>query len=102
MAFDLLAARALDTASKWGADYADIRFELARGEHVEVRNGIVTGLSDATSCGYGIRALVGGSWGFAASSQLDDAALDATAARAIEIAKAGATIARRGFGSIPP
>jgi len=102
MAFDSLAARALDTASKRGAAYADIRFETARSEHIEVRNGVVAGLADSTSRGYGIRALVDGAWGFAASSNLENAALDATAARAVQIAQASASIARRRFGAIPP
>jgi TldD protein len=102
MSFDDLAARALDTASKRGAEYADLRFEVVRAERIETRNGIVATLSDATSRGYGMRALVGGAWGFAASSDLTPAGIDATAARAVEIAKAGAAIARHRFGAAPP
>ncbi len=101
MSFDDLAARALDTASKRGAEYADLRFEVVRAERIETRNGIVATLSDATSRGYGMRALVGGAWGFAASSDLTTAGIDATAARAVEIAKAGAAIARHPFGAPP-
>ncbi len=73
MSFDALAARALDTASKRGAQYADVRFETNRSERIEARNGIVATLSDSTSRGYGIRALVDGAWGFAAASDLSDA-----------------------------
>ncbi len=102
MSFDDLAARALDTASKRGAEYADLRFEVVRAERIETRNGIVATLSDATSRGYGMRALVGGAWGFAASSDLTQTGVDATAARAVEIAKAGAAIARHRFGAPPP
>jgi TldD protein len=102
MSFDDLAARALDTASKRGAEYADLRFEVVRAERIETRNGIVATLSDATSRGYGVRALVGGAWGFAASSDLTSAGIDATTARAVEIAKAGAAIARHRFGAAPP
>jgi TldD protein len=102
MSFDDLAARALDTASKRGAEYADLRFEVVRAERIETRNAIVATLSDATSRGYGMRALVGGAWGFAASSDLTHAGIDATAARAVEIAKAGAAIARHRFGAAPP
>ncbi len=102
MSFDDLAARALDTASNRGAEYADLRFEVVRAERIETRNGIVATLSDATSRGYGMRALVGGAWGFAASSDLTPAGVDATAARAVEIAKAGAAIARHPFGAAPP
>jgi TldD protein len=102
MGFDRNAARALDTAAAGGARYADIRFEVARSERIEVRNGVVVTLSDATSRGYGIRALFDGAWGFAASSDLTDAGLDRTAARAVAIARAGAAIARRRFGDVPP
>lgn len=101
MSFDDRAARALDTASACGARYADIRFEVARTERIEARNGVVATLSDETSRGYGIRALVDGAWGFAADSDTSDAGLDRTAARAVAIAKAGAAIARRRFGEPP-
>lgn len=101
MSFDGLAARALDTASKRGAEYADIRFEENRSERIEVRNGIVATLADSTSRGYGMRALFEGAWGFAAGSDLSQAGIDRTAARAVEIAKAGASIARRRVGEAP-
>ena len=101
MAFDAHANRALDTASSRGADYADIRFENSRAERIEVRNGVVATLSDATSRGYGVRALIDGAWGFAASSDLTDAGIDRAAARAVEIARAGAAISGRKFGAAP-
>ena len=99
--FDALAARALDTASARGADYADVRFEDGRSERIEVRNGALATLSDETSIGYGIRALRDGAWGFAASSDLSDAGLDETAARAVAIAQAGAAVAARRFAEAP-
>jgi TldD protein len=101
MDFDALAARALDTATVRGAEYADIRFEDVRGERIEARNGVVATLSDSTSRGYGIRALVDGAWGFAASSDFRDEGVDRAASRAVEIAKAGASIARRRIGQAP-
>jgi TldD protein len=101
MSFDALAQRALDTATKRGGQYADIRFEVNRGERIEARNGVVATLSDSTSRGYGIRALVDGAWGFAASSNLTEEGIDRTAARAVEIARAGAAIARQRFGEPP-
>ena len=70
MGFEDRARRAFDTASVRGAHYADIRFEVVRSERIEVRNGVVASLADARSSGYGIRALVDGAWGFAASSDL--------------------------------
>jgi TldD protein len=102
MGFEALAQRALDTAAQRGARYADIRFEVDRTERIETRNGVVATLSDSTSRGYGIRALVDGAWGFAAGSDLSDRGVDITAARAVDIAKASASIARRSFGEPPP
>ena len=46
--FDEAAGRALDTAVARGAQYADVRFEVARSERIEVRNGIVAALADST------------------------------------------------------
>jgi TldD protein len=100
--FEDLAARALETSKATGASYSDVRFEVAQSERIEVRNGIVTALADTTSTGYGIRALVDGSWGFSASADLTNAGVDAAASRAVAIARAGAAIARRKFGMAPP
>ncbi len=101
MNFDASAARALDTATQRGAHYADIRFENDRTQRIEVRNGVVAALSDSTSSGYGIRALVDGAWGFAASSDCTDAGIDRTAALAVQIARAGASVSRGPFGQAP-
>jgi TldD protein len=101
MDFATHAARVLDTAAARGADYTDVRFERTRSEHIEVRNGDVSTLSDARSDGYGVRALVDGAWGFASSNGFDDGALDDAAARAVAMARAGAAIAARRLGAIP-
>jgi TldD protein len=99
--FSALGGRALDTASARGAAYADIRFDTARSEQAEVRNGVVLSLSDDTSRGYGVRALYDGAWGFAAGSDLSEAGIDRTSALAVEIAKASAAIAERAIGEAP-
>lgn len=101
MEFEAQAARALDTAAARGAQYADVRFEVARTERIEVRNGVVATLADGTTTGFGVRALVDGAWGFAAGSDLGDAGIDATAARAVTIARASAAIARSRIGRPP-
>jgi TldD protein len=101
MEFTRHAARVLDTATARGAAYCDVRFERTRSERAEVRNGDVSGLADERSDGYGIRALVDGAWGFAASNGFDDAALDIAAARAVDTARAAAAIATRRIGEAP-
>ncbi len=102
MSIEALAGRALDTAQKRGAAYAEIRFEDHHNERIEVRNGVVATLSDSASRGYGIRALQDGAWGFAAGSDLSEDGIDAVAARAVAIAEAGASIARARIGEPPP
>jgi TldD protein len=101
LTFESLGLRALETARTRGAAYADIRFEDGREERVEVRNGIVASLEDDDSSGFGIRAFVDGAWGFAAGADLSDAGVDATAARAVEIARAGASVAMRRLSEAP-
>ncbi|TAM58634.1 TldD/PmbA family protein [bacterium] len=101
LTYEPAAQRALDTAAARGAQYADVRFERDRSENIEVRNGRVATLSDQESIGYGIRAFYDGAWGFAASPDTSDRGIDETAARAVEIAKAGAAIARERFGEAP-
>ncbi|MGH7709078.1 MAG: PmbA/TldA family metallopeptidase, partial [Vulcanimicrobiaceae bacterium] len=71
MTFADLAARGLDRCAAGGAAYAEIRYETARAERIEVRNGVVAELSDEMTAGYGIRALVDGAWGFAAGPVLE-------------------------------
>ncbi len=95
------AARLLDTARARGAEYADVRFDRTLTEHIEVRNGDVVSLEDMRSDGYGVRALVDGAWGFAASSDAGDATLDETAARAVAMARAGAAVAATRIGIAP-
>lgn len=101
MEFEDLAARALETSNRRGANYADIRFEVVDSQRIEVRNGVVATLADGTSSGYGIRALVDGAWGFSASADVTAAGVDAAAARAVQVAKASAAIARRRIGAAP-
>src|SRR5580700_4609768 len=89
------AARILDTANKAGAQYADVQFWTIRQEDISVRNGDVRNASDVSSAGYGVRALVDGSWGFFGSDRFEDAAFDLAAARATALATSGTKVADR-------
>jgi TldD protein len=89
------AQRVLDTATARGATYADVQFWKIDAERMQVRNGIVRGVSSDASSGYSVRAYVDGSWGFAGSDRFDDAGLDAAAGLAVQIAKASARVAER-------
>jgi TldD protein len=79
---------ALDDLSQAGVDYADARYLDCETESITVRNEQVAGLSRSRDCGFGIRALYKGSWGFAASAQLTESDVMKTARRALEVARA--------------
>jgi len=67
---DSLAATALNAAQAAGADYADIRISTNRRQFVATREQIVAGVQDSETSGFGIRVLVDGTWGFAASREV--------------------------------
>jgi TldD protein len=65
-----LAMLALDAAKSAGADYADVRFVRNRSQTVSTREQRVQGIADNETFGFGVRTLVAGAWGFAASRDL--------------------------------
>ena len=74
--------------------YADVRAMCEDAESVDVRDDRVGGVSRESSQGVGVRVLVDGAWGFAATSAPDPAAVTRTAERAVDIARAGAAVQR--------
>src|SRR6478672_6625566 len=89
-----LTDRALDTASVQGATYADVRVVRRLEESIAVKSGRVEGVASGESEGFGVRVLVDGAWGFAASHVLTAAEADRVAAQAVRIARASATALR--------
>ncbi|MGD0469871.1 MAG: TldD/PmbA family protein [Terriglobales bacterium] len=85
---------ALDAASVRGVTYADARVVAIRSRSLTTKNGRVGHASESESLGIGVRVIAGGAWGFAASADLSRAAVQAAAARAVEIARASATVKR--------
>ena len=65
-----LANVALDAARAAGASYADVRFSRNRSQSLFTRERRVQGLVDNETRGFGVRTLVNGAWGFAASREL--------------------------------
>jgi len=90
-----LAARALNLAQVQGASYADVRVVNRRTQNINVKNGVVEGLADNESQGFGIRVVVDGAWGFASSALLNPAEVDRVTALAVEIARASALFKTR-------
>ena len=85
-----LTDRALNLAQVQGATYADIRVVHRETQNITVKNGVVEGLSDNDSRGFGVRVVVDGAWGFASSAALDPVEVDRVTALAVQIARASA------------
>jgi TldD protein len=83
-----LVLLALDAVKSAGASYADVRITRGSSESVSTRERQITGVSKSETYGIGIRALVGGSWGFAATRDLGRDAVTGTAKEAAAIAAA--------------
>ncbi|HUS16813.1 MAG TPA: DNA gyrase modulator, partial [Chloroflexia bacterium] len=81
---------ALAEAQRLGADYAEARAADQRGETINGRDSAVERLTRDADGGWGLRVAVNGGWGFAATAETTPDAVAATAARAVEIARASA------------
>ena len=96
-----IASWALNTASIRGATYADARVVDDRSRALSTKNGKVGGASVSESLGIGIRVIADGAWGFAACDDLSRPAVEAAAARAVEIAKASARVKKEDIRLAP-
>src|SRR5882672_4266211 len=92
---------ALNVAAMRGASYADVRVVAQRSRALTTKNGKVGSASDAESVGMSVRVIADGAWGFAASDDLSPAGVEATAARAVEIARASAQVKQQDIRLAP-
>ena len=90
-----LALYALQVAKDAGASYADARIGRYRRQSINTRERQVTGVSDTESYGIGVRTLVGGSWGFAATSDMSREGVQKVAREAARIARAARSAQKR-------
>lgn len=79
---------ALNAAKMSGAGYADVRIGRQRQNFVFTREHQIQNVVDTDSLGCGVRALVDGTWGFAATRTLTPDGIAAAAREAVAIAKA--------------
>ena len=96
-----LASWALDLAAQRRATYADVRVVDERSRTLATKNGKIGSASDAQSQGFSVRVIVDGAWGFASSAELDRKSVEATAASAVEIAKASAKVKQSDVKLVP-
>lgn len=85
----------LDAATAGGAEYADVRVVEERHRSLATKNGKLGHAVDSESQGAGIRVLVDGAWGFAATDDCRREAVEEAARRAVAIARASATVRGR-------
>lgn len=78
---------AIEFAIKYGADYADIRWEQAQSEAVIVKNGKVENVISEEHRGAGIRVLLN-NWGFVSVSNFEKSRVEEAIKKAIAMAKA--------------
>jgi TldD protein len=89
---DACADAALQAAKDAGASVAELRFEQIRTQAVSTRNAGIQAIADDVTRGIGVRVLVDGSFGFAATVATSPGEAAATARRAVEIARSFAAL----------
>jgi TldD protein len=87
-----VARQAVEAASAAGASYADARVVSEESESLTVRNQEMEGVDRTFSQGLGIRVLVDGYWGFAATARTEDGEIARTAGLAVDIARAASRL----------
>ena len=87
-----LADAGLDAARRAGAAYADLRIGRYLNQSVSTRERRVQGIANSESFGVGIRVIVNGTWGFAATPDVTTDGIAHAAVRAVAIAKANAKL----------
>ena len=99
-----LGAVALAEAKRLKASYCDIRINRYREQNTGVRLSVnrATGrtlespfLADSTSFGFGVRVIVSGAWGFAASPLVTAEEIRQVTRQAVEVARANAALRGR-------
>src|SRR5688572_710971 len=90
-----VANEALNAARSAGASYADARVGRYRRQAIATRERQVTSVSDSESYGLGVRALVDGCWGFAATNRVTKSGAQQAARDAVAMARAAREVNRR-------
>ncbi len=86
---------ALDTARTAGATYADVRISARRSQAISTREHRLQNVNDSDTFGFGVRTLVNGAWGFAASNVLTRDEVARVTRQAAAMARANSAIQLR-------
>ena len=90
-----LANEALTAARGAGASYADVRVGRYRQQAIATRERQVQSVNDGESFGIGVRTLINGCWGFAATSQMTKDGVRKAALEAAFMSRAAQAVQRR-------
>jgi TldD protein len=96
-----LLMEALNAANLAGASYADARIARQRQNFVFTREQQIQNVVDTDSIGCGVRVLVDGTWGFAATRHLTKDAVAGAAREAVAIARANRIARDRAVVLVP-
>lgn len=96
-----IAGWALNVAATRAVTYVDVRIVLDRQRALATKNGKIGHADESESLGVGIRVLADGAWGFAATEDLTREAVAITSERALEIARASASVKRHEIALVP-
>lgn len=96
-----LADAALSSARQLGATYADIRINRYRHEFLFARERQIQQVARTQSFGCGVRILLEGAWGFAASPSVNADEVRRLARQAAEIARANAAYQKSPVRLVP-
>ena len=88
-----LSAAALHRAAELGAQHADFRSELVRGQRIRLSDANLETFLDADDLGLAVRVVVDGTWGFASAVDLTPDAAVRAAEQAVDVARAARPIA---------
>lgn len=83
-----LATLAIDLIARTGCEYGDVRLCNYRSQNLTARDRTLSQLADNVSSGFGVRVLLNGAWGFAASHNKTPNEVERIVALAVDIAKA--------------
>lgn len=90
-----LSEIALHLTKDKGATYADIRIEKIEDENLNVKNGSPELIERSSNFGFGIRVIVNGAWGFAASADLNEDNIKKISLQAVDIAQASSRMKKK-------
>jgi TldD protein len=96
-----LADIALNTARSQGASYADVRIGRYLNQFLFTREDKVQNTVNTESFGVGIRVIVNGTWGFAATDQVSADGIKKAAEQAAAIAKANSRLQKEPVKLVP-